>query len=557
MESRNQAPRRMSRKRTERLSEVIIDTLKTLSTHQQKLTPEALSQALRERDDFWGLLPGNGAGPKGSVPNKEAEAAPAGSSPVLSTHTDANSLAPDPEPPAGSTTDDPPGLSAFYKKSTLTLIALAQETEDKSLSDSLEQFRLSIIGDGNDLEALGRNLQLIKSTIMKEEPHPSTTGSRTHGGSSFWSFLQRRSKPAKDDGLTEDLGFCLHRLRNTFLTIVNEMQFGLGTGDPGSVSELKGRFESSADLGALLSPAEDLIGLIQNYIRDTAHQREEVASFVKELGEGLLDMENQLLTSLAHTQETYQLNSEFNVSLHGQLEDINESFNISRSLEEARSFVLAKLKTLKAALENKRKQDESYLQNANEKMGDLQKNFHKMKKEIGQVQKKTRILEQEILLDSLTGIYNRRAYELRIREELSRYQRYNQPFSLVLFDIDHFKKVNDHYGHQAGDKCLREITARIKPFLRHSDFLARYGGEEFVMILPGTTADDAYKAAEKVRSLIEKTRFLYQGTEVPVTISLGLTQVKSEDEEPDMLFKRVDSAMYQAKKGGRNRTQRL
>ena len=180
-----------------------------------------------------------------------------------------------------------------------------------------------------------------------------------------------------------------------------------------------------------------------------------------------------------------------------------------------------------------------------------------MKKEIGQVQKKTKILEQEILLDSLTGIYNRRAYELRIREELSRYQRYNQPFSLVLFDIDHFKKVNDRYGHQAGDKCLREITGRIRPSLRECDFLARYGGEEFVMILPGTSEDDAFKAAEKVRNLIEKTRFVYQGAEVPVTISLGLTQVKPTDQDPDMLFKRVDNAMYQAKKGGRNRAHRL
>jgi diguanylate cyclase len=282
-----------------------------------------------------------------------------------------------------------------------------------------------------------------------------------------------------------------------------------------------------------------------------------VANFVKELGAGLLEMESQLLTSLTHTQQSYQFNSEFNTSMHGQLDDINESFNISRTLEEARSFVLAKLKTLKTALENKRKQDESYLQNANEKMGDLQKGFQKMKKEIGQVQKKTKILEQEILLDSLTGIYNRRAYELRIREELSRYQRYIQPFALVLFDIDHFKKVNDRYGHQAGDKCLREITGRIRSSLRDSDFLARYGGEEFVMILPGTTEDDAYKAAEKVRNLIEKTRFVYKGAEVPVTISLGLTQVEPADQEPEMLFKRVDNAMYQAKKEGRNRTHRL
>jgi diguanylate cyclase len=555
MESRNEAPRRMSRKRTERLSEVIIDTLKTLSTQQEKLTPGALSEALREREDFWVLLQGNGKAPAEPLTNKGNEASSTVPPPALSTQTEADSGITDADP-SSDTPDDHPGLSEFYKKSILTLIALAQETDNKSLSDSLEQFRLSIAGDGNDLEALGKSLQQIKNIIMKEEPDASTE-SRPRGASSFWSFWQRRSKAAKDDTPSEDVGSHLQRLQNALLTIANEMQFGLGADDPQRVAELKGRFESSTDLGSLLEPAEDLIGFIQAYIRQAAQQRDEVASFVKELGAALLEMESQLLTSLAHTQETYQFNSEFNISLHGQLEDINESFNISRSLDEARSFVLAKLKTLKAALENKRKQDESYLQNANEKMGDLQKGFQKMKKEIGQVHKKTKILEQEVLLDSLTGIYNRRAYELRIREELSRYHRYNQPFSLVLFDVDRFKKVNDHYGHQAGDKCLREITGRIKPSLRHCDFLARYGGEEFVMILPGTTEDDAYKAAEKIRNLVEKTRFVYQGAEVPVTISLGLTQVKPTDQEPDTLFKRVDNAMYQAKKEGRNRTHRL
>lgn len=556
MEPRNEAPRRMSTKRTERLSEVIIDTLKDLSTQQQKLTPGALSEALREREDFWVLLQGNGKESAPPPTNKETEASSTVPSPALSAQIDADSGTSDREMLPG-TPDDPPGLSEFYKKSMLTLIALAQETENKGLSDSLEQLRLSIAGDGNDLEALEKSLQQIKNIIMREEPDPSTTGSKPHGTSSFWSFLQRRSKPVKDDGPSENLGFYLPRLQNTFLTIANELQFGLGADDPQRFSTLKQRFEASTDLGSLLEPADDLIGCIQAYIRQAAQQHHEVASFVKELGAGLLEMESQLLTSLAHTQQTYQFNTEFNTSMHGQLDDINESFSISRSLEEARSFVLAKLRTLKAALENKRKQDENYLQNANEKMGDLQKGFQKMKKEIGQVQKKTKILEQEILLDSLTGIYNRRAYELRIREELSRYQRYNQPFSLVLFDIDHFKKVNDRYGHQAGDKCLREITGRIRPSLRECDFLARYGGEEFVMILPGTSEDDAFKAAEKVRNLIEKTRFVYQGAEVPVTISLGLTQVKPTDQDPDMLFKRVDNAMYQAKKGGRNRAHRL
>ena len=546
----------MSTKRLERLSEVIIDTLKVLSTQQQKLTPESLSEALKGREDFWKQLQGHSKGTVDQSSSKETEPfapPPAMSSAQLAGNDHSANW-------GGSlqTPDEVAGLSEFYKKSILALLTLVQETENKDLSVSLDHMRSLILDNSADLGALDNSLHQIKNLIIKETLDSATAdSSRAPGSSSFWSFWQRRSKPHRGDAPAEDLAPDLRRLQHTFLTITNELQLGLSEEYLPRLSHIKGRFESSKDVEALLEPIDDLISIIQSYVQHAARQRDEVANFVKELGAGLLEMENQLITSLSHTEETYQFNEAFNSSLHGQLEDIRESFSISKSLEEVRSFVLGKLKAIRSALENKRKQDESHLKNAHEKMGNLQKGFERMKKEVGQVHKKTRILEQEILLDSLTGIYNRRAYELRIKEELSRFQRYNQPFSLLLFDIDHFKKVNDQFGHQAGDKCLREITARIKPSLRHSDFLARYGGEEFIIILPGTIEDDAYRVAEKVRNLIEKTRFLYQGAAVPVTISLGLTQVKPTDEDPGILFQRVDTAMYQAKKDGRNQTHRL
>lgn len=550
------AVREMSTKRLERLSEVIIDTLKVLSTRQQKLTPESLSEALKGRDDFFKLMQRDGKRTTDRTSAKDAE--PSAPSPAASS-------ARIPGSDQGATwgtplqgPDDMAGLSEFYKKSILALLTLVQETENKDLSTSLDHMRSLILGNNTDLAVLDSSLHQIKNLIIKETLDSSPTeGSISSRSSSFWSFWQRRSKSPRPDAPAEELALDLQRLQHTFLSITNELQLALGQEYLPRLSSLKGRFEASKDVEALLEPAGDLIGVIQSYVQHAAQQREEIANFVKELGAGLLEMENQLITSLSHTEETYQLNEAFTSSLHGQLEDIRESFSITKSFEEVRSFVLGKLKTIRSALESKRKQDESYLMNAQEKMGDLQKGFERMKKEVGQVQRKTRILEQEILLDSLTGIYNRRAYELRIKEELSRFQRYDQPFSLVLFDIDHFKKVNDQYGHQAGDKCLREITARIRPSLRDSDFMARYGGEEFIIILPGTNEEDAYRVAEKVRNLVAKTRFLYQGAEVPVTISLGLTEVKSTDEAPEILFQRVDSAMYQAKKGGRNQTHRF
>jgi diguanylate cyclase len=556
MEPSHQMSHKLTMRDIEPLSEIIIDTLKTLANQQQQLSPGSLSAALRAREDFLHLLQGNGDGLTDPTDNQSAIKASKLHSSISSIQTDSRHHDPD-SSSADYLTVDTLELAEFYKKSVLTLISLAQTTENKSLCDSLDNFRSVILDHKADLEALGTSLQRIKNTIMQEDPVLSAGGPKAEGTSFFRSLWQRRTKQAEDGDSSKEVNLHLQQLQSLFLTIANQLQLGLGDEYLQRFSELKQRFESSADIDTLLAHADDLIGIVQSYIKGAAQERNQVANFVKELGRNLLEMEGALLSSLTHSQEAYKLNSDFNDTLHGQLEDIKDSFSISRSLDEIRGFVISKLKTIKSALESKRMQDEESLQLANEKMGSLQQSFQEMKKEVGQIQQKTKILEQEVLLDSLTGIYNRRAYELRIKEELNRHSRYTQLFSLILFDIDHFKKVNDQYGHQAGDKCLREIARRIKPHLRQCDFLARYGGEEFIIILPSTTGDAAYAVAEKIRKLIEKTRFLYKGQEVPVTISLGLTEAKTTDQEPGVLFVRADAAMYEAKKGGRNRTHRV
>jgi diguanylate cyclase (GGDEF)-like protein len=163
------------------------------------------------------------------------------------------------------------------------------------------------------------------------------------------------------------------------------------------------------------------------------------------------------------------------------------------------------------------------------------------------------ILEKEVLLDALTEIHNRRAYELQIRENLRRYHLDGQSFSLVLIDVDGFKNINDNYGHSAGDKCLREIAKLIRSSLRKTDFLGRYGGEELIAIMEGASAEDGRKIAEKIRSRIERAHFSYQQEEIPVTISLGVTEVMQTDKDSETPFSRADNAMYQAKRQGRNR----
>ena len=152
--------------------------------------------------------------------------------------------------------------------------------------------------------------------------------------------------------------------------------------------------------------------------------------------------------------------------------------------------------------------------------------------------------------DFLTGLYNRFKFEEFYTIETKRSARYNEPLSLIMFDIDYFKKINDVFGHDIGDSVLKELSALVRSGLRESDILARWGGEEFMLLTPAINLESAFRLAEKLRHAIEGFNF----TEVRnVTCSLGVIEIQ-KNEESDSAYKRVDTALYAAKESGRNRT---
>lgn len=166
-------------------------------------------------------------------------------------------------------------------------------------------------------------------------------------------------------------------------------------------------------------------------------------------------------------------------------------------------------------------------------------------------------LEKQNTLDELTGLFNRRFYEQKIMAEYRRSKRNLMPLSLIMIDIDHFKNVNDTYGHLAGDHCLMWLSQQIKLCLRRgSDMGFRYGGEEFCLILPDTDSEGAFKLSEILRKNIEKRTFSYQETIIKLTISCGVSTYQQENDVlPEQLFIAADTALYQAKNNGRNQSQ--
>ena len=179
----------------------------------------------------------------------------------------------------------------------------------------------------------------------------------------------------------------------------------------------------------------------------------------------------------------------------------------------------------------------------------MQKEFDQLKKEIQQLQNRTRFLESELLVDAQTGIFNRRAFERRLTEEMQRFKKNKQAFSLILFDIDQFRKITQTFGYTAANTCLAQIGRRIKSSLRNKDYIARYGNDEFIILLPETEDKEACEASIYLMELVQKMKITHKNKIIPISISIAVTQAYTADKHLSALNDRLHKAMFESKKG--------
>ena len=226
--------------------------------------------------------------------------------------------------------------------------------------------------------------------------------------------------------------------------------------------------------------------------------------------------------------------SHYSGSLEKHKAGIKKAMTIA-GIKELEKVMLAELEHMQAANSKYRLK----LDEANLKLKDQKRELEKLQSDVG--------------IDFLTRIPNRRSFESRITDEIGRTKRYDTKFSLVILDVDHFKSVNDVYGHLAGDRILRAIAHIMNDQKRETDFLARYGGEEFTILLPETSADEAAIMADKIRKKVSASKFRFEKKVIGVNISAGVGEVMPKGDTADNIFKRVDAALYRAKENGRNR----
>lgn len=168
------------------------------------------------------------------------------------------------------------------------------------------------------------------------------------------------------------------------------------------------------------------------------------------------------------------------------------------------------------------------------------------------MQLQNQALETLSITDSLTGLYNRSKLDVILTDQLARYKRTQRPFGLLMLDIDHFKTLNDTYGHITGDEILAGVARILLQSIRSIDFAARYGGDEFIIILVETSAELALKTAERIRSQVQNMRYSFNSSTISITVSIGIVECEPGDLTTTAVFARADNALYEAKRAGRN-----
>lgn len=423
----------------------------------------------------------------------------------------------------------------FNKQLLLLLLSLARTQENEAYFALLDAYK-DLITDNADLDQREKALRNIKNFILKYEIDSGEQRSRLRG---VFTSGDRNSPQNR-----------LKQLKKACLNAMSDLEKVFGNKYHEGILTIQEQIRGCDDFDYLLSLRKNLIDFIRTVTTDVQVEKEEFTDFLLDVSEKLAAIEKEFTASTETASRYHTDDISFSKNMENELENMNVSFGRMDSLEGLKFLVASELEKIRRSLRIKRDEYTDRIEKARYEQEKLKSTFETI---IGSVREKNRILEEQSKMDPLTGIYNRRVFEDSIDAELDRFHRYNQPFSLIFFDLDRFKEINDRYGHETGDKVLKAIAGRISEMLRKPDIFARYGGEEFVVILPETPLKQGLEVAAKLREEIERAIFEYEDERVPVTLSMGITGARKTDRQYSSIVNRADNCMYRAKEQGRNR----
>ncbi|MBQ4810644.1 diguanylate cyclase [Pseudoalteromonas luteoviolacea] len=331
------------------------------------------------------------------------------------------------------------------------------------------------------------------------------------------------------------------------LALTNELVFEEDVSE--QIKQIKHNLSSDDSVDSLLANA---VSIIRIFAKSIARERQSAQGFLVSLNQTLEELHKSIVETTNQSKSVNQEVSALNKRIEEKITKLNVQTQQATSISELKLLVDNELKELSKDLierENIERKDKETLLNSFDKINDR---INVLESKVTNYKKRLNEQKFKSLLDGLTKLPNRAAFDDRYNQEFHLFEVHNGDVTLVVIDVDHFKSINDKYGHSAGDKTLQVIARALKKSIRKADFIARYGGEEFVLLMPGMPLSEAKAPLEKIRATVKAIPFRFKEKEVQITISLGATQLKSGDTTLTA-FDRADNALYDAKNSGRDR----
>ena len=314
---------------------------------------------------------------------------------------------------------------------------------------------------------------------------------------------------------------------------------------------MRDRLKNGLNWYELLPILDDLATLMLAISDSGQHEFE---TYLQRLNERLESFQSNLQAASDGHADSRSAAQAMDTQIREQVDGLQNSMHEAADLDDLKQVLENQLEGLLGTMDQHRKQRDEREQEVAGRLKSLAERVALMEQEALGFREHLEEQRQKALIDPLTGLPNRAAWSERLDHEISEWQQHGNTLMLAMLDLDHFKRINDNYGHLAGDKVLKLIASVLRKRLRGTDFIARFGGEEFVLLMPSTAPAAGMKLLEYLRASIEACPFHFKGERVTITISMGLTAFKP-GEHSDLVLKRADQALYRAKNAGRNRVE--
>ena len=285
---------------------------------------------------------------------------------------------------------------------------------------------------------------------------------------------------------------------------------------------------------------------------DLVHERNTAKVFLSTLSETLSTIQSAVKSTISTQNKCNKKQEELNTQLQSQITDMAKGLDQANSLVDIKVDISGKLKEIASTLDEKTVLENTLQVELERKLVDMQDKIEKLEEQSITFEKRIQEQQAKSLQDALTKLNNRASFDEYFAKEIVRYQHNGGSLAIAIADLDDFKRINDTYGHTAGDKTLQVLASTFKKYLENDAFIARYGGEEFVFIFKGKDQDEVTKKLNALKTNIAKLPFKFKNNKVSMTLSVGVTHIIPED-NVHIAFERADTALYKAKKEGKNR----